>query len=623
MTLNHPPAPLDLVNAIRSRARDAIGSAALGITTADSYLREFEACLDGACPSNILQGVTPQTWQRLMKRASRTLVYHGDGLELGEMLRKEAGLSKDVELPPKTIAWTNVVVTTPTRDRDGDILETSGADLDPRSPHLFNHLPCEVVGRVLKQTAHTKTRLSVLLSFMATEFAENVATMYEHGALRTSHGFLPTKWEPLDDGEGFHILEFKILEVSGVSIPSNPDAGPTAFSRNKLTHPLLKEWGRMKFRQRRKTKPVAIDVHNLPAAGIVIAPAKPAEAQCTCSTTTERAFTVELKATMKAEHVKKLAKAMGHLETAAEHEDAAPAVAQLAKRAHAHVKEVHDAHDGKGEFTAAHAAKLDKAIDYCSTGMDHDQASGDVRKCFKNAHGLVKDVADAMDDGGGDDDGETSIESAGRSARFETKGICIGPADVRKVKSAVYHFKAIEHDDDAANAHVELARAAYQPLQDMLDQLDSDPQWHGYDSGKTDVPGNDDGKSLKAAKLGKEARGKINIALEHGESLATHKSATAHVKGLARHAVCHLKDVLGEPENDGTDSALADDDGDMSYYGGNPKSFERRCDAMFDEAIDALAGDGGDALITLAATGSRAGRIIVGHQSRQAVSEAE
>jgi hypothetical protein len=332
----------------------------------------------------------------------------------------------------------------------------------------------------------------------------------------------------------------------------------------------------------------------------------------------------ELKATIGAEHVKKLAKAMGHLETAAEHEDATPAVAQLANRAHAHVKEVHDAH-GKGKFTGAHAAKLDKAMDYCAAGMEHDEATGDVKKCFKNAHGLIKDVSDAMDDGG-DDGGDVSTEAAGRSATLHpssTKGIDIGPADVRKLKSAVHHFKAIEHHDDAANAHVELARAAYQPLQDMLDQLDSDPQWHGYDGGKTDVPGNDDGKSLKGKKLGKEARVKIKIALEHGESLATHKSATAHVKGLARHAVCHLKAVLGDEPNEGTDSARADDDGDMSYYGGNPKSFEGRCDAMFDEAIDSLADDGGDALITLAATGSRAGRFIVGHQSRQAVNEAE
>ena len=54
MITNHPPAPRHFLHAIRSRARDAIGSADRGITTADTYLREFEACLDGACPSNIL-----------------------------------------------------------------------------------------------------------------------------------------------------------------------------------------------------------------------------------------------------------------------------------------------------------------------------------------------------------------------------------------------------------------------------------------------------------------------------------------------------------------------------------------------------------------------------------------
>lgn len=274
MAFELQPAPADFLRDLKSHRH-------VNVTTADTFLREFELCLDGACPSNILKGVSERRWRSLMKRASRTVVYHGEGIRLeGIHTVKEGSLPTGLVLPPKTAAWVNTVVTTPTQDRDGDILETLGAHLFPRASHLFNHLPTENVGRLLKETAHTKELLSALLSLMQTQFAENVATMYEHGSLQTSHGFLPKKWEPLKSGDGFHVIEYDILEISGVSVPSNPDAGPIEFSRNKLTHPLLKEWGRMKFRERKPIAAVGIDLRALPPGTTITVPGEKTACGC-------------------------------------------------------------------------------------------------------------------------------------------------------------------------------------------------------------------------------------------------------------------------------------------------------------------------------------------------------
>lgn len=281
MSIALEPAPADFLQALRARTKS------LGITTADTFLREFQECIDGSCPSHFFPGMTERKWRGLMKRAERTVVYQGAGFSLGETFTvKEGTIPSGIELPKHTIALVNTIVTTPTQDRDGDILETLGAHIFARASHLFNHLPVENIGRFLKETAHTKELLSALLTLHSTQLAENVAVMYEHGSLETSHGFLPRKWEPLKNGEGFHVLEFDILEISGVSVPSNPDAGPIEFSRNKLTHPLLKQWGQWKFRNRKAIAAVDIDLASLPpGTTITLGGDKPPvaeKASCTC-----------------------------------------------------------------------------------------------------------------------------------------------------------------------------------------------------------------------------------------------------------------------------------------------------------------------------------------------------
>lgn len=241
-----------LLNTINNR------KVSLGISTAAAHLREMEVCLDGVCPSQLLAGMSRRRWQGLVKRANRQLVYQHP-----EMRPRAAKATAGNRLPPHTIATFPAIITTTRQDRDGDVLETKGAELDPGAPLLWQHLPTEPIGRLLGESKRTSKRLTGSFSICGTPLGEDAAMLAEHGALDISHGFLPSKWEPLDEADplaGYHILEFKILEVSLVSVPSNPDAVIEAFSREKLQHPLVKAWAGLRFASRPVISASGIDL---------------------------------------------------------------------------------------------------------------------------------------------------------------------------------------------------------------------------------------------------------------------------------------------------------------------------------------------------------------------------
>lgn len=270
----------ELLTAVQERRRS------LGIGVAADYLRELQVCLGGGCPSRLLEGVTPKQWRTWMTAAKQKLVYHhpemrpiatdhrrhhapsrragtdaegvGRGITRSVMTtmaqRSDVRLeSLTYKLPPHTIATFPAVITTTRQDRDGDVLQTSGAELDPAAPLLWQHLPDLPIGRLLSEDQRTNDQLTGNFAIAGTALGQDAALLAEHGALRISHGFLPTAWEPLDADDptaGYHILQFQILEVSLVSVPSNPDAVIEAFSRQKLAHPLVKAWAGARYQAR-------------------------------------------------------------------------------------------------------------------------------------------------------------------------------------------------------------------------------------------------------------------------------------------------------------------------------------------------------------------------------------
>ena len=511
---------LSLIKRIRRRARS------LGIGTAADYLRELEVCLGGRCPSGLLAGVSRRQWRAWIKAARRKLVYHhaemrpvteGDrhqasGIgrlkpEAQRLTPKDGGPalasslvppygpnSHESGYPPHTIATFPAVITTTRQDLDGDVLQTAGAELDPRAPLLWQHLPDLPIGRLLDVGERTERRLTGRFAIANTALGQDAALLAEHGALRISHGFLPTKWEALEGDDerngtesvpyrGYHILEFKILEVSLVSVPSNPDAVIEAFSREKLAHPLVKAWAGARFENR----PVVV-----PGAG--------------------------------------------NLNQAAIEND----------------KETR----GQGD---KENSKLPVRVDSpspcllvplspCPATPPNDSLPTEVR---------------TMNPG--------TNQKAGRA---------LNAVNERRVRAARFHFKAIEHHDESGDEVAEFARQATLPLDDMLDQLDSDPEWQDDEEGDGDVPGNRAtvGISLRemdphaerevyGSKAGrivsKENADRLSEAVGHGEAITRHEQATPDVSALATGAVKHLKGVLASDSQD-------DDDGDMSYDSGNP-----------------------------------------------------
>lgn len=149
------------------------------------------------------------------------------------------------------------ILTTTRRDRDGDVLESKGAQIDPVMPLLWQHNACEPIGRHLGVVHRSDHEIRNLMAIADTPLGRDAAKLVEFGALRISHGFNPIEFEPLDDEEtrgfpGWHVKKFEVCEVSLVSIPSNVDAVITAWQNKKLHTPLMTGWARSLYEKRTK-----------------------------------------------------------------------------------------------------------------------------------------------------------------------------------------------------------------------------------------------------------------------------------------------------------------------------------------------------------------------------------
>lgn len=131
------------------------------------------------------------------------------------------------------------IASTPTRDRYGDVVvqDWDLREYRKNSVMLFQHDPKEIIGEaetveVRQKKLFTRFRLYAEGTSPTVDFMRRLA---EQKALRAlSVGFIPGKYDPIrgDDGgvSGFRFSENKLLEISIVSIPANPDALITARS---------------------------------------------------------------------------------------------------------------------------------------------------------------------------------------------------------------------------------------------------------------------------------------------------------------------------------------------------------------------------------------------------------
>lgn len=122
------------------------------------------------------------------------------------------------------------VATTPSADRMRDRVNPMGAKFQLPIPFLWQHRHDEPIGHVIDADAKKS----------GIKFKAQIAQTDEPGTLKdrldeawqslklklvraTSIGFNPLKWSYLDDG-GIDFEEWEWLELSGVTIPANPDA---------------------------------------------------------------------------------------------------------------------------------------------------------------------------------------------------------------------------------------------------------------------------------------------------------------------------------------------------------------------------------------------------------------
>jgi len=222
-----------------------------GITTADRYVCRMQESI-GLDACYRLAATSTVSFDDVMQKAARTLTYCNPEMEVVEKAVKR--LPKGVELPKNTLMVFRHVLSSSNVDRDGDILRSQGAEVDPKMLLLFNHTPTLPIGKYLA-TAKQNSKHLVLYSAIVdmNELSHDAAVMVDNDMARFSHGFRVLDFEELKDKEGeqsgFDVKEFEVMEESMVSVPANVDANMeevllSLVEGGKLTSPLMKEYGK-------------------------------------------------------------------------------------------------------------------------------------------------------------------------------------------------------------------------------------------------------------------------------------------------------------------------------------------------------------------------------------------
>jgi hypothetical protein len=231
-----------------------------GILTADKYVRTMQEFV-GTDLCTRLATDRRTSFGDILLKAGQTLVYGNKDMIVEESRPK---LPDGVEMPKNTLMVFKHVLTTPRKDRDGDILRTEGAAIDPALPLLWQHVHTLPIGKMLSVAEHTTEKLSLVSAIIdINELAHDAAVMVENKMGRFSHGFRAVEFKELeveDEEEkgnfmGFDITKFEIMEESLVSVPSNVDAEEeeimlSLVDGGKLTSGVMKEYGKT-IRERR------------------------------------------------------------------------------------------------------------------------------------------------------------------------------------------------------------------------------------------------------------------------------------------------------------------------------------------------------------------------------------
>lgn len=241
-----------------------------GILTADRYVKRFldEIGVQG-CYRHMCQ--TSGDWASfddVMTKAAGTLSYINPAMEV--KAKGDDELPTTIERPKNSLMVFRHVLTTSTKDRDGDILRTKGAKPDPKMLLLWQHVHTLPIGKMLAIASHTKDELQLYSCIVdMNDLCHDAAVMVDNGMGRFSHGFRALDFLEIKEGRGsvsgFDVKEFEVLEESIVSVPANADAKTeevllSLVEGGKLTSPLMKDFGRAIRGRQPLSVPVMLDM---------------------------------------------------------------------------------------------------------------------------------------------------------------------------------------------------------------------------------------------------------------------------------------------------------------------------------------------------------------------------
>ena len=135
----------------------------------------------------------------LIKRASQVPTWMGKDDETKQFTNAAdfAGVMPNgMDVPPHTLMVIRNCLTTDREDRDGDVLRTEGAELDPKAPLLWQHMHTMPMGGVLAKVEHTDRKLTIVTAMLDLgPLTADAAKLVEANMLRFSHGFRIFEYE--------------------------------------------------------------------------------------------------------------------------------------------------------------------------------------------------------------------------------------------------------------------------------------------------------------------------------------------------------------------------------------------------------------------------------------------
>ena len=260
---------MNLLEQILKSLQDREFAVRKGIALASSYLGDIEPCLsgDGLCPAKVFGMADASRWKKELAEAATRLTFTNDDAII-------KNFDEGTSISAGSVLEYDCTLISRQQDRDGDIIETKDWTIDERMPLLWQHLQVQPIGKHVAMLMQNEMLVDCKFAIADTELGRDAATLTKFGALRKSHGFLPTEGDPIYSEvggkktiTGWHLKKGTTFEGSLVSVPANAaaeihtlyakefDGICTAFSRNGLKNELVKSWAKGLYDQRKVQLP--------------------------------------------------------------------------------------------------------------------------------------------------------------------------------------------------------------------------------------------------------------------------------------------------------------------------------------------------------------------------------